>query len=80
MIEMPARAVARCPRSGKPAAALEPRVATAYPSLALAVTAGEAHTLIHELRAQDTLRAQAFALMARVPPNTARLPLGPISR
>lgn len=66
MIEMVVRGVERCSRSGQPVAVLEARAAALYPRIALTVTPGEAHALVHELRHQDTLRTQAFALLARV--------------
>jgi hypothetical protein len=66
MIEMVVRAVEQCPRSGQPVAVLEARAAAIYPRLVLTVTPGEAHALVHELRHQETLRAQAFGLLVRV--------------
>jgi bifunctional DNase/RNase len=66
MIEMLVRTVRKCPRTGKPVAILEPRARGAGPRLALTMPKPEAHALLHELHAQETLRGQAFALLGQV--------------
>jgi bifunctional DNase/RNase len=66
MIEMRVHGARRCRHSGDTVVVLEERGGAASRRLELAVSRAEGHALLHELRAQRTLRAQTFELMAKV--------------
>jgi bifunctional DNase/RNase len=66
MIEMLVRGARRCRHSGDTVVVLEERGRAASRRLELAVSRAEGHALLHELRAQRTLRAQTFELIAQV--------------